>query len=78
MDHALPPCFRKSAGRDLISQICSEHDLDVELVIDALSVNDSHEGAGRRAGINEDFSEVIDAFLRRAEQRSMKTKREAE
>ena len=67
MSHTLPPCLTQQKSRELIEEVCIKHGLDVELVIDALEVNRSHTGSGRRAGINADFSEVINAFLERTD-----------
>lgn len=62
------PCFTNRDSRLILEAACRKHGVDLQLLEECSSVLNEYTGSGRRAGITEDLSQTLEAFLTRRKQ----------
>jgi hypothetical protein len=60
-----PACFEDRDTRAIIDELCSRHNVDIQLIIELCEVVEKFSGSGRKEGLASDISTSIDAFLSR-------------
>jgi len=60
-----PPCFQDSAAKRVISNLCSQNNIDITLLKDLCEVLNNFSGSGRKEGVQVDLTDCIDRFIDR-------------
>lgn len=63
-----PPCFDDPETKRMIRQICEEHRIDGELLKDLCELVNQYSGSGRRFGLDDELSAIINRFISRNEE----------
>lgn len=61
----VPPCFQDPDGKRVISDLCSQNNIDITLLKDLCEVLNSFSGSGRKEGVQADLADCIDRFIDR-------------
>lgn len=60
-----PAFFDDLESRKLVKQICSQHNIDAELLKDLCELIVEHSGKGRRPGLDADLTGILTRFIDR-------------
>jgi len=63
-----PPFFDDPDTRELVTDVCKEFAIDDLLLRDLCEVLADYSGSGRRFGLPEDITQVIDRFIDRTKE----------
>jgi hypothetical protein len=59
-----PPCFVDPESKKIVSKICAQHRIDLDLLKDLCEIVNVHAGSGRRFGLPEDIENRLDQFIK--------------
>jgi hypothetical protein len=60
-----PPCFDDAETKKLVKQVCTQHQIDPELLKDLCELVTQYSGSGRRFGLDDEIAGIITRFIAR-------------
>jgi len=65
MSRRLLPLLEDPNAREVLKNVCTEHNIDLRLIEDLIGIQRDNLGRGRQMGITQEFSAAISDFLER-------------